>query len=94
MTVGDGDASREIPLVNRWRIRANGKVILNVPIILYSDDTSGNVSKKWNKHMAFYCTLAGLPPKLTNQDYNIHFISASNAATALELADSLVDELM
>lgn len=44
--------------------------------------------------MAFYCALAGLPPKLTNQDYNIHFISTSNATTALELANGLVDELM
>ncbi|KAG0147462.1 hypothetical protein CROQUDRAFT_61614 [Cronartium quercuum f. sp. fusiforme G11] len=61
--------------------------------MLYSDDTSGNISKKWNKHMSFYCNLAGLPPKMTNQEYNIHFISTSNAATALESADSLVDEL-
>ncbi|KAG0142889.1 hypothetical protein CROQUDRAFT_14451, partial [Cronartium quercuum f. sp. fusiforme G11] len=73
--------------------KANGRAIQHVPIMLYSDDTSGNISKKWNKHMAFYCNLARLPPKMMNQEYNIHFISTSNAATALKLADSLVDEL-
>lgn len=83
-----------IPVLNPWRKRAYGKKVLHVPIILYSDDTSGNVSKKWNKHMAFYCSLAGLPPKMTNQEYNIHFLSTSNVATALELADGLVDDLM
>lgn len=68
--------------------------MISIPLVLYSDDTSGNVSKKWNKHMSFYCSLAGLPPKMTNQDYNIHFISTSNAASALEQADGLADELV
>lgn len=93
-TVSDGDNWKSIPLINRWRVRADGKQIIHVPLVLYSDDTSGNVSKKWNKHMSFYCTLAGLPPKLTNQDYNIHFISASNTASSLELIDGLADELV
>lgn len=43
--------------------------------------------------MSFYSTLAGLPPKLSNQDYNINFLATSNCASALEQADGLVDEL-
>lgn len=81
------------PFVNRWRTIAGGRIIRHVPITLYSDDTSGNVSKKWNKHNSYYCTLAGLPPKMTNQEYNIHFVSTSNVATVLEMADQMVDEL-
>ncbi|KAH9817967.1 hypothetical protein DFH28DRAFT_926165 [Melampsora americana] len=53
----------------------------------------GNISKRWNKHLAFYFTLAGLPPKLANQEYNCHFVTTSNLAGALELADPLVDAL-
>jgi hypothetical protein len=43
--------------------------------------------------MSFYYTLAGLPPKLSNQQYNCHFLSTSNTAGALELADQIVDEI-
>ncbi|KAH9818305.1 hypothetical protein DFH28DRAFT_888068, partial [Melampsora americana] len=82
-----------IPLPNPWRLKANGKIIQHVPITLYSDDTSGNVSKKWNKHMSFYFTLSGLPPGMSNQEYNIHFLATSNKAGALELGDKIVDEL-
>ncbi|KAH9818003.1 hypothetical protein DFH28DRAFT_926198 [Melampsora americana] len=89
----DGDGYREIPLPNPWRMKANGKVIRHVPITLYSDDTSGNVSKKWNKHMSYYFTLSGLPPGMTNQEYNIHFLLTSNKASALELGENVVTEL-
>lgn len=82
-----------LPLPNPWRKKANGLEIKHVPLNLYSDDTSGNVSKKWNKHMSFLATLAGLPPDLTNQEYHMHFLATSNSASALELADALVDEL-
>ncbi|KAH9815167.1 hypothetical protein DFH28DRAFT_1107682 [Melampsora americana] len=84
---------RVIALPNPWRVKANGMLIRSVPIALYSDDTSGNVSKKWNKHMSFYFTLAGLRPKLTNQEYNIHPLCTSNTANALEQGDQIVDEL-
>ncbi|KAG0150158.1 hypothetical protein CROQUDRAFT_38611, partial [Cronartium quercuum f. sp. fusiforme G11] len=63
------------------------------PLMMYSDDTSGNHSKKWNKHLGFYYTLAGFPLKLINQEYNIHYATFSNTAGALELADPVIDEL-
>ncbi|KAH9809143.1 hypothetical protein DFH28DRAFT_906417, partial [Melampsora americana] len=85
--------SKAIKLPNPWRVLAKGLVIQSVPIALYSDDTSGNVSKKWNKHMSFYFTLAGLRPKLTNQEYHIHPLCTSNVANALEQGDQVVDEL-
>ncbi|KAH9815821.1 hypothetical protein DFH28DRAFT_927727 [Melampsora americana] len=89
----DGDGYCEIPLPNPWRIKSNGEVIRHVPLTIYSDDTSGNVSKKWNKHMSYYFTLLGLPPGMTNQEYNIHFLSTLNKAGALELGENLVTEL-
>ncbi|KAH9811918.1 hypothetical protein DFH28DRAFT_931583 [Melampsora americana] len=82
-----------IPLVNPWRIKAQGKIIRHVPLTLYSDDTSGNVSKKFNKHMSIYFTLSGLPPVWSNQEYNTHFLATTNCASAPELFDKVVDDI-
>jgi hypothetical protein len=65
-----------------------------MPICLYANDTSGNSSKKWNKHIPYYFTLAGLPPNLTNQHFNCHFLTTSNSAGPMELAEGIVDDLM
>lgn len=65
----------------------------SVPLTLYSDDTSGNKSKKWNKHMSYYCTLSGLPPKLTNQEFNIRGLACSNTANALEMGAQIILEI-
>ncbi|EHS64534.1 uncharacterized protein PGTG_22322 [Puccinia graminis f. sp. tritici CRL 75-36-700-3] len=81
----------EIALPNPWRKKAQGKIIQHVPITLYSDDTSGNSSKQWNKHISFYFTLAGLHPHLTNQEYHCHFLGTSNGAGVLELVDLATD---
>jgi hypothetical protein len=83
----------EITLPNPWRKKAQGKIIRHVPITLYSDDTSGNSSKQWNKHISFYFTLAGLHPHLTNQEYHCHFLGTSNVAGVLELAEPIVAEM-
>ncbi|PLW21190.1 hypothetical protein PCANC_05445 [Puccinia coronata f. sp. avenae] len=82
-----------IPLPNPWRIKANRKIIQHVPITLYFDDTSGNTSKQFNKHISFYFTLSGLPPNISNQEYNCHFLASSNIASVLEQSKSIVEEL-
>ncbi|KAJ3915248.1 hypothetical protein F5877DRAFT_92367 [Lentinula edodes] len=78
---------------NRWRSRAQGKRVLAFPIWLYCDDTSGNVSKKWNKHNSFLFTAAGLPRHLCNKESNIHFFSTSNTAPPLEMLNGFVEQL-
>ncbi|KAG0145391.1 hypothetical protein CROQUDRAFT_45837 [Cronartium quercuum f. sp. fusiforme G11] len=67
--------------------------IRNVPLTLYSNDKSGNMSKKFHRHMCIYCTLSGLPPKLTDQEFNVHLLARSNIASALELADKIIDDI-
>ncbi|KNZ50217.1 hypothetical protein VP01_453g9 [Puccinia sorghi] len=78
----------EISLPNPWHIKADGKVIRH----MYSDDTSGNISKQCNKHISFLFTLSGLPPNITNQEYNFHFLSTSNRADVLEIAGQILKE--
>ncbi|EFP77823.2 uncharacterized protein PGTG_03779 [Puccinia graminis f. sp. tritici CRL 75-36-700-3] len=91
--VSNGDPEAAFVIPNPWRDRARGKIVRNVPIILYADDTSGNVSKQFNKHISFYFTLAGLPPHISNQEYNCHFLSTSNLASVCELSEQIVKEL-
>jgi len=57
---------------------------------LYCDDTSGNVSKKWNKNNSFLMTAAGLPCHFAQMEYNVHFLSTSNIALPLEMLDGIV----
>ncbi|OAV87337.1 hypothetical protein PTTG_29470 [Puccinia triticina 1-1 BBBD Race 1] len=84
---------KKIKFPNPWRKEADGRIIRHVPITLYCDDTSGNISKKFKKHVSFYFTLSGLPPNLSNQEYNCHFLSTSNRASALEILEQIVAEM-
>ncbi|KAF7334908.1 hypothetical protein MVEN_02240500 [Mycena venus] len=78
------------PYINEWRLKANGLRCHSAPLWTYCDDTSGNVSKKWNKHNSILFTLAGLPRALTQMLYNIHFIATSNLAPPLEMMEAVV----
>jgi hypothetical protein len=78
---------------NPWRAKAKGHQVLPFPIWLYCNNTSGNVSKKWNKHSSFLFTTAGLPCHIVHHKINIHFLSTSNTAPPLEMLDGIVDQL-
>ncbi|OAV92081.1 hypothetical protein PTTG_08799 [Puccinia triticina 1-1 BBBD Race 1] len=82
-----------IKLPNPWRTKAHKRIIRHTPISLYCDDTSGNVSKQWNKHVSYYFTLSGLPPAISNQEFNCHFLCTSNTAGALEMGQLIVPEM-
>jgi len=80
-------------VVNHWRSKAKGNRVVAFPIWLYCDDTSGNVSKKWNKHNSFLFTAAGLPCCYVLCEYNIRFLCTSNIAPPLEMLDGIVQQL-
>ena len=80
-------------LGNHWRAKAQGKRVAALPLWVYCDDTSGNVSKKWNEHNSFLFTLAGLLGHETSKEYNIHFLCTSNLAPPLEMLDGVVNQL-
>ena len=64
------------------------------PIVLYSDDTSGNKSKKWCKFDLWCLSLAGLPVHEARTLQNINFLACSKIVSALEMTGALVDELL
>ncbi|KAH9825311.1 hypothetical protein DFH28DRAFT_877986, partial [Melampsora americana] len=61
------------PLNDLWCKEASGHIFDHVPFILSSDNLPRNVFKRWNKHMVFYLTLAGILPRLANQEHNFHY---------------------
>lgn len=68
-------------------------VIQIVPLMIYSDDTSGNRSKKWNKFDNWALMLAGLPKKENFKSENIHLIAASNLVSAIDMSKAIVADL-
>ena len=60
------------------RTQANGRPVVVVPLLLYSDDLSGNRTEKWNCLNAWCLMLAGLPKQLNAQHGNIHLMCVSN----------------
>lgn len=83
----------EHPTRNKWRTVANGIRVEGCPLWLYCDDTSGNTSKKWNKHNSLLFTFAGLPRSLVHLMYNIHYLATSNLASPLEMMEEVVKQL-
>ena len=71
-----------------------GRPVVMCPLLLYTDDTSGNRSKKWNKFDCWCMLLAGLPRKEKSKLHNIHMITCSNKVSVLDMAMPMVDELL
>lgn len=78
---------------NCWHALVQGSLVAAFPIWLYCDNTSGNLSKKWNEHNSFLFTAAGLPCAEAQKEFNVHFLSTSNLAPPLEMLDGVVDQL-
>ena len=76
------------------RQQANGRPVVIVPLLFYSDDLSGNRTKKWNCINAWCLMLAGLSKHQNAQHENIHFMCASNKVPVLEMVKPIVDDLL
>ncbi|KAG2073775.1 hypothetical protein BDR04DRAFT_1127091 [Suillus decipiens] len=56
-----------------------------VPLIIFMDDVSGNVSKQWNKHHAIYMSNASLPHEMLEKKFCVRFVMSSPHAAPMEL---------
>ena len=64
-----------------------------VPLLVFSDETSGNTTKKWNRLESFSLSLAGLPRNEIRKTENIHFVSTSNVVPSVALGKSIARDL-
>ena len=76
------------------KAESSGRPVVVCPLLLYTDDTSGNRSKKWNKFDCWCMLLAGLPRNENSKLHNIHLITCSNKVSVLHMAMPMVDELL
>ncbi len=74
--------------------KSNGKLVVMLPLILFSDDTSGYKSKKWHKFDSWWLTFAGMAWKENAKISNIHFYCCSDVVSAIDMAEPLVTELL
>lgn len=74
--------------------KADGKPVVMLPLTLFTDDTSGNKSKKWHKFDSWSVMVAGLPRHENSKVPNIHFCCCSDVASAVDMAEALVPELI
>ncbi|KAI0692035.1 hypothetical protein BC835DRAFT_1509009 [Cytidiella melzeri] len=64
-----------------------------VPVIMFIDDVSGNVSKQWNKHHVVYASNANLPREMIEKEFSVKFVSLSPHASPIELAKAVCDSI-
>lgn len=74
--------------------KSGGKPVVMLPLILFTDDTSGNKSKKWHKFDSWSLTFAGMARKENTRIANIHFYCCSDVVSAVEMSEPLVAELL
>ena len=82
----------ELEWIHHLKFVADGREIVVTPLILYSDDTKGNQSKKWNKFDLWAMMFAGLSNEENHHLENIHFLTTSNQIIPLEMVEPLVKE--
>ncbi|KAJ3280890.1 hypothetical protein HDU79_011268, partial [Rhizoclosmatium sp. JEL0117] len=82
--VADRKLKTSLTTGSQFRHIGQGLRVVNVPITLFNDDTSGNSSKKWNKFESWSFTLAGLPFKESQLQENVNFICTSKYVSAVE----------
>ncbi|KAG8703439.1 hypothetical protein FRC08_002841 [Ceratobasidium sp. 394] len=71
------------------RTIAGSRPVYSVPLIVFMDDASGNVSKQWNKHWSCYLSNAALPREELQSEYNVRFVATSSHASPSELMEGI-----
>lgn len=78
---------------NPLRTKAKGRMVYTVPLIVFMDDVSGNISKQWNKHYVVYVSNALLPRETLEKQFYIRFVTSSPHATPMELMMALKESI-
>ncbi|KAG2115683.1 hypothetical protein BD769DRAFT_1629900 [Suillus cothurnatus] len=57
--------------------KSRGRMVYAVPLIIFMDDVSGNISKQWNKHHTIYMSNANLPREMLEKEFCVRFAAES-----------------
>ncbi|KAL0575645.1 hypothetical protein V5O48_006330 [Marasmius crinis-equi] len=75
------------------REQARGRMVYGVPLIIFLDDVSTNISKQWNKHHAIYMSNGLLPRAMVEKEFCTRFVTSSPHATPMELVRALKESI-
>ncbi|KAL9935445.1 hypothetical protein V8E36_005793 [Tilletia maclaganii] len=84
---------KEQKLLNPLRRIAQGRMVYSIPLYVFMGDLSGNRSKRWNKHLAYYVQSAAIEAEKPGADATIRLFTVSDKASAQEICEALVEEL-
>lgn len=73
--------------------KSGGQLVLTIPLIIFMDDVSANVSKRWNKHHVIYMSNAAMLREMLEKEFCVRFVSSLPHATPLELMEGFQDSL-
>ncbi|KIK24423.1 hypothetical protein PISMIDRAFT_98570, partial [Pisolithus microcarpus 441] len=79
---------------NVWREKSGGRMVYNVPLIIFMDNVSGNISKQWNKHHVIYMSNANLPREMLEQEFYVWFVTSSPHAAPMELMHAMKESIL
>ncbi|KAL0569855.1 hypothetical protein V5O48_012107 [Marasmius crinis-equi] len=85
--------SYEAHMPHSRREKAKGRMVYGVPLIIFLDDVSANISKQWNKHHAIYMSNGLLPRQMIEKEFSTRFVTSSPHATPMELVKGLKDSI-
>ncbi|KAI6029918.1 hypothetical protein BKA83DRAFT_4030647, partial [Pisolithus microcarpus] len=74
---------------NSWRKKSGGHMVYTVPLIIFMDDVSGNISKQWNKHFVIYMSNASLWHEMLDREFCVRFVTSSPHASPMELMHAM-----
>ena len=77
-----------------WRNTSGGRVVYRIPLIIFMDSVSGDISKQQNKHFVIYMSNAFLPQEMLDQEFNVHFVTLSPHASSMELMHAMKESIM
>ena len=67
--------------------------VVQVPMNLFADDTSGNKSRKWKPIHGLQCQTAGLLKEQRQKGRNVSLLAASTSASLITLAGEAVKKM-
>ncbi|KAG2146590.1 uncharacterized protein EDB93DRAFT_1085956 [Suillus bovinus] len=78
---------------NQLRTKSQGCMVYSVPLIVFMDDVSGNISKQWNKHHTIYMSNANLPREMLEKEFCIRFVMSSPHAAPMEMMSAMQESI-
>ncbi|KAG1439802.1 hypothetical protein G6F56_012167 [Rhizopus delemar] len=85
---------RNSNFVDRHSCPCNYMVVKIIPVSLFSDDTSGNRTKKWNCFDTWSMVPLAIPLSMRNQYISQSFVCGSNRLVATQMLPPIVDDLL